>query len=216
MAEDDELIVLDFWSSPFGARVRIALREKGLEFESIEQDLVNKSSLLLEMNPVNKQLPVLIRNGKPICESTIIVQYVDETWTTSTPLLPDDPYQRSRARFWADYIDKKIYNVAKALWVDQEGATEQLIECFKTIELELGEKPYLGGDTFGLADINLVSFSSMFYTWEKCGNFSLSVECPKLATWITRCRERDSVAKSLPDPHKIYEFFMNFKNNASN
>ncbi|XP_051135257.1 glutathione S-transferase U19-like [Andrographis paniculata] len=210
MGEDDEVIVLDLWNSPFAARVRIALREKGLEFESIEQDLVNKSSLLLEMNPINKQVPVLIHNGKPICESTTIIQYVDETWTTTTPLLPADPYQRSRARFWADYMDKKIYNAAKKLWpVGQEGATEHLIECLKTIESELGDKPYLGGHAFGLADINLVSFSTMFYTWEKCGNFSLSAECPKLAAWSSRCRERDSVVKSVPDPLKYYDFLMN-------
>ncbi|KAK6132452.1 hypothetical protein DH2020_033807 [Rehmannia glutinosa] len=104
----DELILLDLWSSPFAMRVRIALREKGLDFESIEEDLSNKSPLLLKMNPVHKQVPVLIHNGKPVCESTIILQYIDEVWRDKAPLLPSDPYERARARFWADYIDKKV------------------------------------------------------------------------------------------------------------
>ncbi|XAR56369.1 Glutathione transferase [Bertholletia excelsa] len=104
----DEVVVLDFWSSPFGMRVRIALAEKGVEYESREENLANKSDLLLQMNPVHKQIPVLIHNGKPVCESLIIVQYIDEVWKHKSPLLPSDAYQRAQARFWADYIDKKV------------------------------------------------------------------------------------------------------------
>ncbi|CAA7019517.1 unnamed protein product [Microthlaspi erraticum] len=63
----DEVILLDFWPSPFGVRARIALREKGIEFEYREENLRDKSPLLLEMNPVHKKIPVLIHNGKPVC-----------------------------------------------------------------------------------------------------------------------------------------------------
>ena len=104
----DEIILLDFWPSSFGMRVRVALAEKGLKYEYREEDLWKKSPLLLEMNPVHKKIPVLIHNGKPICESMIIVQYIDEVWNEKSPLLPSDPYQRAQARFWADYIDKKV------------------------------------------------------------------------------------------------------------
>ncbi|KAJ9693024.1 hypothetical protein PVL29_011938 [Vitis rotundifolia] len=102
-----EIILLDFWPSMFGMKVRIALAEKGLKYEHRDEDLFNKGPLLLEMNPIHKKIPVLIHNGKPICESQIIVQYIDEVWKDKSPLLPSDPYQRAQARFWADYIDKK-------------------------------------------------------------------------------------------------------------
>ena len=104
----DEVVLLDVWSSMFGMRVRVALAEKGVEYEYKEQDLRNKGPLLLEMNPIHKKIPVLIHNGKPICESLIIVQYIDEAWHHKAPLLPSDPYQRAQARFWADYVDKKV------------------------------------------------------------------------------------------------------------
>ena len=103
-----EVVLLDFWPSRYGMRVRIALAEKGINYESKEEDLSNKSPLLLEMNPINKQIPVLIHNGKPVCESLIIVQYIDEVWNDKSPLLPSDPYQRAQARFWADFVDKKV------------------------------------------------------------------------------------------------------------
>lgn len=104
----DEVVLLDLWVSPFGMRVRIALKEKGINYESKEENLSNKSSLLLKMNPIHKQIPVLIHNGKPICESLIIVQYIDEVWKDKAPLLPSDPYERAHAKFWADYVDKKV------------------------------------------------------------------------------------------------------------
>lgn len=106
--EDDKVVLLDFWPSSYGMRVRIALAEKGIKYEAKEENLVYKSSLLLQMNPVHKMIPVLIHNGKPISESLVIVHYIDEVWSHKSPLLPSEPYQRSQARFWADYIDKKV------------------------------------------------------------------------------------------------------------
>ena len=103
-----EVVLLDFWPSMFGMRVRIALAEKGIKYQYKEEDLKNKSPLLLEMNPINKQIPVLIHNGKPVCESLIIVQYIDEVWNDKSRFLPSDPYQRAQARFWADFVDKKV------------------------------------------------------------------------------------------------------------
>ena len=109
----DEVILLDFWSSVFGLRVRIALAEKDIKYEYKEEDLMNdnKSPLLLEMNPIHKKIPVLIHNGKPVCESLVIVQYIDEVWNDKSPLLPSDPYQRAQARFWADFVDTKVHFV---------------------------------------------------------------------------------------------------------
>lgn len=100
-----EVVLLDTYISMFGMRVRIALAEKGIPYEYREENLRNKSPLLLEMNPVYKKIPVLIHNGKPICESLIIVQYIDEVWK-DRPLLPSDPNQRAQALFWAYYVDK--------------------------------------------------------------------------------------------------------------
>nr|XP_016453186.1 PREDICTED: probable glutathione S-transferase [Nicotiana tabacum] len=106
--ENDGVILLDFWASMLGMRVRIALAEKEIKYEYKEEDLLStKSSLLPKMNPIHKKIPVLIHNGKPVCESIIAVEYIDEVWKDKAPLLlPSDPYERAQARFWCDYIDK--------------------------------------------------------------------------------------------------------------
>ncbi|CAL9172535.1 unnamed protein product [Musa hybrid cultivar] len=247
--ETKGVVLLDFWVSPFGQRCRIALAEKGVEYEYREENLGDKSPLLLKSNPVHKKIPVLIHDDKPVCESLIIVQYIDEAWPDCAPLLPADPYARAQARFWADFIDKKvrppyadasrvscwtlrytkncaalvcsqhslmfyfvyqIYECGTRLWKlkgeGQAAAKEELIGILKLLEGELGDKKYFGGDAFGFVDIALVPFVSWFYTYETCAGFSIEEAAPKLVAWGKRCMERESVAKTLSDPHKVYEF----------
>ncbi|KAI5332777.1 hypothetical protein L3X38_022906 [Prunus dulcis] len=133
----------------FGMRVRVSLDEKGVKYEYREEDLLNKSPPLLQLNPVHKKIPVLIPNGKPVCESTNIVQYIDEAWKDKAPLLPSDPYQRAQARFWVDYIDKNLYEAGKNIWAtkgEQEAAKKKLIEILKLLEGQLGYNTYFGGE----------------------------------------------------------------------
>ncbi|XP_027064530.1 glutathione S-transferase U25-like [Coffea arabica] len=212
----DEVIVLDHEHSPPANRVRIALKEKGVAFVSKQEDLPNKkSSLLLEMNPVHKQIPVLIHNGKPVCESLIIVEYIDEVWNDKSPLLPTDPYERAHSKFWADYIDKKIYTSGRPVLTTkgetQAAAMKELISSLKILDAELGDKPYFGGKTFGITDIAFIPFYSRFYTLEKFGNLSMNEECPKLVAWGERCLQRESVSTTMRNQYETYDFMLEIR-----
>ncbi|KAA8524945.1 hypothetical protein F0562_011417 [Nyssa sinensis] len=129
--------------------------------------------------------------------------------------MPSDSYQRAQARFWADFIDKKMYEGGTKVWTskgeDLEAAKTEYIKTLKLLEGELGDKPYFGGETFGYVDVALVPFYSWFYAYETCGNFSIGAECPTLIAWAKRCLEKESVAKSLPDQHKVYDFVLHLR-----
>ncbi|URE36900.1 glutathione s-transferase [Musa troglodytarum] len=180
--ETKGVVLLDFWVSPFGQRCRIALAEKGVEYEYREENLGDKSPLLLKSNPVHKKIPVLIHDGKPVCESLIIVQYIDEAWPDRAPLLPAEPYARAQARFWADFVDKKVFDSAKNLLMlkgeAQEAAKEEFIEILRLLEGELGDKKYFGGDAFGFVDIALVPLTTWFYSFETYAGFSVEEAVP--------------------------------------
>ena len=106
--------VFGMWASPIAIRVEWALRLKGVEYEYIDEDLTDKSDALLRYNPVTKKVPVLVHDGKPIAESTIIVEYIDETWKDGYPIMPADPYERAQAWFWARFAEEKVR--ARSVW----------------------------------------------------------------------------------------------------
>ncbi|KAH9319951.1 hypothetical protein KI387_021720, partial [Taxus chinensis] len=157
MAAQDDVKVLSFFASPYVMRVLIGLEEKGIKYESLPQNFPEISPLLLEMNPVYKKIPVLIHNGKPVAESLIALQYIDEVWTSGPAFLPADPYDRAVVRFWADYVDKKIYDLGvhifRSIGEEHEAAKRELIENLVVLEETLKGKDYFGGDKFGLVDI---------------------------------------------------------------
>jgi glutathione S-transferase len=109
MADEGHVKLLGAAVSPFAVLARMALELKGVSYEYIDEDMGNKSELLVKSNPVHQKVPVLIHDGKPICESLAIVEFVDELWDTAgRSILPTDPYHLALARFWAAYTDNKV------------------------------------------------------------------------------------------------------------
>ncbi|KAJ4746249.1 Tau glutathione S-transferase [Rhynchospora pubera] len=209
MALEKGVMLLSFYASPYGQRAQIALAEKGVQYEYKEENLPEKSELLLKSNPVYKKIPVLIHDGKPVSESLVIVEYIDEVWSDKVPLVPSDPYQRAQARLWAGFADK-VYECGGRLWnlkgEEQEGPKKEIIEILKLLETQLGDNKYFGGDTFGFVDVAFIPFTSWFYSYETYANFSIEGSVPKIVQWAKRCMERESVAKTISDPKIIYEY----------
>ncbi|XP_021733831.1 glutathione S-transferase U9-like [Chenopodium quinoa] len=121
MEEESSVKLHGMWASPYVLRVKLALIIKGIDFDYIEEDLQNKSELLLQYNPVHKRVPVLVHNGLSIAESTIILEYIDETWPDLPHLLPKDPYLRAKHRFWAAFIQQATEILGKGLITKVQG-----------------------------------------------------------------------------------------------
>lgn len=167
-------------------------------------------------------------NRKHIFVQALWLKFLQNLFLTSTSpycvILNENP-QGNHLPFYLLYQSSvldltncpmQIYGAATKVWTaktaeDLEAGKKELIDYLKVLEGELGDKPYFGGETFGYVDVSLVPFYSWFYAYETCGKFSIEAECPKLIAWAKRCMEKESVAKSLPDSHKVYEFVLTLR-----
>ncbi|KAL3631102.1 hypothetical protein CASFOL_024086 [Castilleja foliolosa] len=224
MAKKDGVQMLGSWASPYSNRVQMALNLKSIDYEFIEEKFYTnkKSDLLLKANPVHKQIPVLIHDDKPICESLVIIQYIDDVWTDHGPsILPSGPHDRAMARFWADYIDKKWVSLFMDL--DKEEQTrvatmEKIIEGVLLLESYFVEcskgKGFFGGDNVGYVDVVLGSFLG----WIKANElmfpgvrFFDDINAPGLTTWVERFCVHDAAKDVLSEPQKLMEQYLMVK-----
>ncbi|KAJ6988762.1 hypothetical protein NC653_021628 [Populus alba x Populus x berolinensis] len=200
-----------FWASPFCYRVIWALKLKGVEFEHIEEDLTNKSELLLKYNPVYKKIPVLVHGGKPIAESLVILEYIEETWPEN-PLLPTDPYERAMARFWIQYgVTKGAALVAlyRASGEELEKAVKEVVEVLRVLEEQgLGDKKFFGGDSINLVDISYGLFTCWFAAMEEAMGVKVlePSTLPRLHAWAQNFLEVPLIKENIPDNDKLLLF----------
>jgi glutathione S-transferase len=70
-----------------------------------------------------RKVPVLVYQGnKPIAESQVVLEFIDEAWKDrGDAILPEDPYERAMARFWARFLrDKVLKSTTSFLFVTSE------------------------------------------------------------------------------------------------
>ncbi|VFQ95217.1 unnamed protein product [Cuscuta campestris] len=230
MAAADDVKLLGTWWSPFVLRARIALNLKSVEYEFIEEPMFPKSELLLKSNPAYKKVPVLIHNRRPISESAVIAQYIDDVWSSSSSpppppsIFPSDPYHRATALFWSRYIDDQIFPILHGLCFathegDKKEEMKKLVEMISPLEDVLllikrkGNNKFFGGERIGWLDIALGSLVGWFKAVEAAcnGGVELFFEgSPSLSRWSEDFAAEDAVRGVLPPTEELVEFAKGF------
>ncbi|XP_007034546.2 PREDICTED: probable glutathione S-transferase [Theobroma cacao] len=206
----EQVQLLGMWLSPYSYRVIWALKLEGIAYEYIEEDLSNKSPLLLQCNPVHKKIPVLIHSGKPICESSVILEYIEEIWPQNS-LLPCDPYERAIARFWIKFADDKSPSISKMSRTsseEQETAVKDILEMLETIEEHglIGGKKFFGGDKISMVDMAFGAVAYWLGVIEDAAGLKISEahEFPRLQSWVQNFKEVLIIKENLPDRDKMF------------
>ncbi|WCJ20427.1 glutathione S-transferase tau 7 [Euphorbia peplus] len=208
---DEQVKLLGTWASPFSRRVEVALKLKGIPYEYIEEELSNKSALLLKSNPIHQKIPVLVHNGKSISESLIILEYIDETWPIN-PFLPIDPFDKAIARFWAQFVDGKILGIARkhrsAKLEEKQQIIEEVGDQLRVLEKELKGNKYFGGERIGYVDITAFFILYMFLIREEIMQVGLisKQKFPVLLEWMENMQETDVVKQCMPPRDKYIDY----------
>jgi glutathione S-transferase len=175
---------------PYCARTRIALAEKGIEYETMEIDLDDRPSWIYEKNPLGR-VPVLEEDAFVLPESAVINEYLEERYP-EPPLWPADAAERSLGRllvFRFDQLSRPYY----ALRREEDGARERLDAELAKLNAVLEAQPYLSGRAFGLADIGYVP-------WLVRARDRMGVDLGRFAAlvdWLERLSERPAIAAEL-------------------
>ena len=193
-----------FPASSNSRKVRMALIEKGLEFERANVDLSKreqKNPEYLKIHPFG-QVPALDDEGFIVYDSTIINEYLEDEYPYP-PLMPKDSEGRARARLMEDLRDSHFNPACVQIFRElrkpegerDQNAIEQakakLTECFERIEKELEGREYLAGP-FSLADI---AFVPNIDTLDRL-QVPVDPKYKNILAWIARLKARPSFAAS--------------------
>lgn len=196
--------------SPFAAKVRIALDEKGLSCEEIalpalRTGLAEKPAELLAANP-RGQVPVLIDDDVALYDSTVILEYLEDTHPEPA-LYPREPAARARARLYEDFGDWMLGGCVSDLLAETyrkpdattrdaeaiEAATGDVARAYDRLEAELAQRDYLGGDAFGAADVSCTVATAIAAAY----GAPPGQAHPRLRAWLERVSKRPSVVREM-------------------
>jgi glutathione S-transferase len=168
--------LIDAARCPYCARVRLALPEKQLEYETVEVDLADRPQWLLELNAPHGRVPVL-DDGFTLPESEVIMAFLDERYP-ERPLLPGDPVERAHARLLVHRFDE---NLGSDYYAFRRGDPNDLAGKLET--LEVGQSLF--------ADL-------AYAPWVIRARDMLGVQLPeRLGEWLTKLEERPSVSAEV-------------------
>lgn len=207
---------LQLFAHPFSSycqKVLIALWADGTEFEYrlLEQDHPENFAELKRLWPFG-QFPVLLDGGRPVIETSIIIEYLQMHHPGPNRWIPHGD-EGLRVRFLDRFFDLYIMNlmqlcVANALrpegTADAYGearARERLNVAYDWLEAHLGET-WAAGDSFTLADC--AAAPSLFYAdWVE----EIGPSRPRLAAYRARLLAHPVVARAVDEGRPYRHYF---------
>ncbi len=199
------------WVHPFSRKVRVAIAEKGLDLDLRIENIWERRTEFLALNPAG-DVPVLVEeDGTTLANSQVICEYLEEVYPEIN-LLGNDPVERSETRRLVSWFDVKF---------DREVTTNLVGEKLMKSFLDQGDphgpslraghanihyhldyigfltekRTWLAGEQFSLADIAAASHLSCVdylgdVPWE---------EHPAAREWYQKAVSRPSFRPVLED-----------------
>ncbi|MEQ8860819.1 MAG: glutathione S-transferase family protein [Pseudomonadales bacterium] len=205
------LKLISHYLCPYVQRARIVLAEKSIPHDLEFIDLADKPAWFGRISPLGK-VPVLITDERPLFESAVITEYLDEM--TPGSLHPGDPYDRARNRAWIEYASSTLGVIAGFYSAREEATfgekTEALRGRFRTLEAELNPGPYFNGTAFSLVDAAFGPVFRYFDVIETFTDLEFFDDLPKVTRWRHELAMRPSVRNAVVAdyPQRLMRFFL--------
>ena len=199
-----------YWRSSAAYRVRIALNLKGLQYEYIPVNLLDKehkSADYLALNPAGLVPTLQLDDGRCLTQSLAILNWLDAEYP-DPPLLPTDNFDRARAQSMANTVACEIHplnnmgvlNYLRVAYdTDEQQVTDWMYHWldrgFSTLEAEIETGPYCMGKALTMADVLLVP---MVYNALRF-KYPLEEKQPKVFAVWEACNKLKAFANASPE-----------------
>jgi glutathione S-transferase/RNA polymerase-associated protein len=191
--------------SAYAMKVKIALNEKGLDYETaIPEGMATGSAggEFTEANP-RAEVPTLVDGDSRVFDSTVILEYIEDKWP-SPPLLPRTPAERARVRMIEDVMDTQYeqnnWGTFEVLRYQRASGdlAEKLVAYGKRnieqlqgwLDRGLGGRPWFNGDDFGWGDLSVIPYLN-----RSAGYGYSPPKGSALHAWFERVNQRPSVTQ---------------------
>ncbi|KZT62038.1 glutathione S-transferase [Calocera cornea HHB12733] len=194
---------------PYAQRAVIALKETKIAHDEVEIDLQNKPVWYQpNINPASK-VPAIVYGAKQedktvappgavkLAESLVLVEFFAEL-APDSHLLPADPVQRAKARFFITLVGDKFNPAWNAFAAKGEGE-EAVVAAINQLVGELDPAgPYALGKEWSIADTAIAPFVGRLYLLAKndVGNWPVG-EGPKFLEKLDNIGKWEKYAKAL-------------------
>ncbi|HEY2750533.1 MAG TPA: glutathione S-transferase family protein [Phenylobacterium sp.] len=204
------IILYEHQLSPYAQKVKIAMREKGLNFEFAAPVGLGAGPILegdfARISP-RGEVPALVDGEVAIFDSTIILEYLEDKFP-SPAMLPASAAERARVRMVEEVMDTHFEPIAWGLaelnWFRRaEGELAETLRAsaktqtegfFAWLERELGEREWFNGEAFGWGDLSVVPYLN-----RSLGGAPPPARGLKLSAWLERANARPSVAMTIEE-----------------
>jgi glutathione S-transferase len=178
-------------------KVRQILALRGIEYERVELDVIDRSNrreVLGGKNPALRVPTLELDDGEHLGESNAILWYLGD----GTEWVPDDPLERARVLQWMFFEQYEVEpNLAVArFWIAILGQRDEKAaelepkwaggnRALAILEEHLTDRGWLVGSEFSIADISVYGY---VHTADE-GGFDLA-QYPAVRAWIDRVAAR--------------------------
>jgi glutathione S-transferase len=197
------LTFFDYGPSANCLKVRVVLRQLGIEHDRVDVDIFageSRTDDYLALSPAGRTPALVLPDRTPLAESNAILLYLAE----GSELLPADRGERGRVHQWMFFEQNLLEpNVGTARFWRLTGRAEQRPEVFEqrveaghaaleVLDRVLTGHAFLVGDRYSVADIALYAYTHV------AGEAGIDLAgYPAIGPWLARVEATDGFVNDL-------------------